>query len=92
MSDIDDHAEMERICGILERISLQYPPDSDEALAIRNAALAFTIVTQHALLRKSYDKLLLAFDGTLTDEMRDRMRLHGIDPDALDDECDDPRL
>ena len=89
MCDIADHAEMERICGILERISRQYPSDSDESLAIRNAALAFTVVTQNALLRKAYDKLLLAFGGTLTEEMRDDLRRRGIDPDTLDDERSD---
>lgn len=78
-------AEMQRVCAILETISKTYPVDSDEANAIRDAALAYTIVHQHEALKKNYKKLRLAFGGNLTDEMKADLRRHGIEPDDLEE-------
>ena len=58
MTDQDpSDAEMQRVCAILETISKTYPIDSDEANAIRDAALAYTIVHQHEALKKKLQEL-----------------------------------
>ena len=55
MTDQDpSDAKLQRVCTILETISKTYPVDSDEANAIRDAALAYTIVHQHEALKKNY--------------------------------------
>jgi hypothetical protein len=80
-------AEIRRVCGILESVSRNYPPDSDEANAIRDAALAYTVVHQHETLRKRYRSMRLALGGELTDEMKADLRRQGIEPDDLDDDA-----
>ena len=77
---------MDRVCAVLETIANRFPPDSAESLAIRDAALAYTVVQQHARLKAAYEKLRSAFDGVLTDELKSDLRRHGIDPDRLDDD------
>ena len=79
-------AEIGRVCGILKSIANRFSPDSAENLAIRDAALAFTIVHQHKQLKKSYEKLRTAFGGELTEEMKADLRRHGIEPDDLEDD------
>jgi hypothetical protein len=79
-------AEMERVCAILESISEAYPADSDEANAIRDAALAYTVVHQHNALKRAYQRLRLALGGDLTDEMKADLRRHGIEPDDLEND------
>ena len=79
-------AEMRRVCAILESISKTYPPDSDEAGAIRDAALAYTVVYQHDILKKKYQNLRRALGGDLTEEMKTALRRCGIEPDDLDDD------
>ena len=78
---------MQRVCSILQVISKRYPADSDEANAIRDAALAYTVVRQHDALKKAYERLRLAFGGELTDEMKADLRRHGIEPDDLEDDA-----
>lgn len=85
-SDGPDHESIERVCAILESVARGFAPDSDESIAIRDAALAYQVVQLHENLKKSYEKLKLAFDGELTDEMKADLRRHGIDPDALEDD------
>ena len=77
-------AEIRRVCGILESVAKRFAPNSDECLAIRDAALAYTVVHLHEITKKSYEKFRLAFDGQLTEEMKADLRRHGIDPDELD--------
>jgi hypothetical protein len=79
------NAEMERVSAILESVSKAYPVDSDEANAIRDAALAYTIVCQHEILKTKYRSLRLALGGELTDEMKAALRRLGIEPDDLED-------
>jgi hypothetical protein len=78
--------EIQRVCSILESISKVYPSDSDEALAIRDAANAYILVQHHEALKKAYQKLLLALGGQLSDEMEAKLRSIGIEPDDLDDD------
>ena len=80
------NAEMERVSAILESVSKAYPVDSDEANAIRDAALAYTIVCQHEILKTKYRSLRLALGGELTDEMKAALRRLGIEPDDLEDD------
>jgi hypothetical protein len=82
----DSEAEMARMCSILESIAKQYPPDSDEALAIRDAALAYIAVRQHKAMQRSYDKLRTAFGGSHGEVVKADLRRHGIDPDELESE------
>jgi hypothetical protein len=79
-------AEIQRVCAILESISKAFPADSDEANAIRDAALAYAVVHQHDALKKSYQGLRLALGGDLTDKMKADLRHYGIEPDVLDDD------
>ena len=78
---------MQRVCAILESISKAHPAGSDEANAIREAALAYTVVHQHEILKKKYQGLRLALGGELTDEMKAALRRYGIEPDDLEDEA-----
>ena len=84
-----DPSESQMTKGLLDpRIDLQgYPADSDEANAIRDAALAYTVVHQHDALKKAYERLRLAFGGDLTEEMKADLRRHGIEPDDLEDDA-----
>jgi hypothetical protein len=78
--------DMQRVGAILESVVAGFPTGSDEALAIRDAALAYQIVRMNKALRTSYEKWRSAFDGKITDEeleeMNAKLRRHGIDPDA----------
>ena len=78
--------EVRRVCSILESITKNYPADSDEATAIRDAALAYTVVQQQDALRKSYWRFRLAFGGHISEEMKADLRRHGIEPDDLEKE------
>jgi len=82
--DDPDDAAVHRVCSILESVAGGFSPDSEEAIAIRDAATAYIVVRQHANLKAQYDRLVAAFDGELTNEMKDDLRRHGIDPDELD--------
>ena len=86
MSTNDTYEEIERVCSILESIAKNYPSDSDEALAIRDAARAYQLVQQRGALKKAYQQLLLASGGQLSDEMKAKLRSVGIEPDDLDDD------
>jgi hypothetical protein len=85
-SDDAGRDSIERVCAILESVAKGFAPNSEESLAIRDAALAYQLVQLHGNLKKSYDKLKLACGGQLTDEMKADLRRHGIDPDALEDD------
>ena len=78
--------EMRRVCSILESIGKNYAPDSDEATAIRDAALAYTVVQQRNALRKQYWRLRLAFGGQISEEMKANLRRHGIEPNDFETE------
>ena len=62
------YAEMQRVCSVLQSVAEHFPPESAESLAIRDAALAYTVVHQHETMLKAYLKLRIAFDGQLTEE------------------------
>jgi hypothetical protein len=78
--------EIMRTCSILETVANNYSESSDEALAIRNAALAYQIVHQHRGLKQKYDQLCDAFGGELTEEIKTRLRQFGIEPNELDED------
>ncbi len=86
----DLEADLHRMGDILESVAERFPPDSKEALAIRDAALAYQLVQMNKALRRNYEKLLAAFDGDISDEELERihakLRECGIDPDELTDE------
>jgi hypothetical protein len=79
-------ADIQRVCGILASVANRFAPDSDEAMAIRDAAHAYTIVQFHKSMKKSYEKLRLAAGGELTEEMKANLRRLGIEPDELEDD------
>jgi hypothetical protein len=85
--------DLQRVGAILESVAGSFPPGSKESLAIRDAALAYQIVRMNKALRKSYERWRSAFDGKITDdeleEMNANLRLHGFDPDALQDDLED---
>jgi hypothetical protein len=77
--------ELIRTCSILESIADKYAPGSEQAIAIRDAALAYTVVWQHERLKRQYARLRAAFGGELSEEMKADLRKHGIESDELDD-------
>jgi hypothetical protein len=81
-------ADMFRVCSILESVASQFSPESEESMAISDAALAYQTVQRNKRLKLSYDKMksALTSGGDLTDEMKDKLRSYGIDPDELDEE------
>ncbi|WP_437222118.1 hypothetical protein SH661x_002639 [Planctomicrobium sp. SH661] len=81
-------ADFRRVCDILGSVASQFPPESEESKAIRDAALTYQTVQLNKRLKLSYDKLKSALNsgGDLTDEMKDKLRRYGIDPDELDEE------
>ena len=83
MSDTDQ--DVRRVCVILESIAKNYPSDSDEALAIRDAAAAYIAVRQYEGLKNAYRRLVLASGGQLSEEMKAKLRRHGIEPEDFDD-------
>lgn len=86
----DVEANIQRVGNILESVAVGFPPDSKEALAIRDAALAYQLVQLNKSLRRSYKKWLAAFDGDVSDAELERMhaklRECGIAPDTLADD------
>ena len=87
---MDDDEAMRRLCAILESVAKNYPADSEEAHAIRDAAAAYTVVRQQRTLKKRYQELVYLFDGQLTPQLEALLRAQGIDPDEFtdDDELD----
>ena len=81
-------ADILRVCNILGSVASQFPAESEESSAIRDAAWAYQTVQWNKRLKLTYDKLksALASGGDLTDEMKDKLRSYGIDPEELDDE------
>ncbi len=79
-------AEIHRVCSLLGSIARQYPNDSPEALAIRDAAFAFQQLQWHKGLLQSYRKLKAALNGEKDEEIRKKLIESGIDPDELDEE------
>ncbi|MFA6135649.1 MAG: hypothetical protein WC869_16695, partial [Phycisphaerae bacterium] len=76
--------EIRRVCAILESVAKNYTSGSDEATAIRDAALAYIVVHQREALKKAYSQLRRAFRGELSEDMKAQLRRHGIEPDDLD--------
>lgn len=78
--------EISRVCRVLERIALSYGDDSEERSAIRDGALAYTVVFQHQATLKAFAKLQAAFGGRISDAMRAKLKERGIDAEALEAE------
>lgn len=74
--------KIERVCAILGSVAEGFGPDSEEGLAIRDAALAYMVVQGHKELKESYEKLRLAGGAPLTEEMKAKLRSVGIEPDG----------
>jgi hypothetical protein len=86
-------ADIQRVCDILASVANSFAPDSAEAIAIRDAAIAYTVVQFHGSMKKSYQRLRIASGSELTDEMKADLRRHGIEPDDLEeDEPEDRNL
>jgi hypothetical protein len=81
-------ADIHKVCDILGSVASQFAPESEESMAIHDAALAYQTVQLNKRLKLSYDKMksALSSDSELTDEMKDKLRSYGIDPDELDEE------
>jgi hypothetical protein len=87
----DFEADLHRIGDILQSIAAGIPPDSKEALAIRDAALAYSILRMDKRLWQRFQEL--HFDRKITDEemgeLNAKLRSYGIDPDTPVDGDDD---
>jgi len=77
--------ELERVCSILKSISKNYAPDSDEAIAIRDAAIAYTVVYQRRWLARAYWRLRFALSRDTPEMARVEAQLRRLDiePDEL---------
>ena len=84
---LDD--EVARVLAILEKIAATFPPESEQSLAIRDAAWAFSTVQRHKGMKASYDKMRIASGGELTEEMKAQIRSHWIDPDDFEYDDED---
>lgn len=78
--------EITRVCRVLEQVALSYGDDSEERIAIRDAALAYTVVFQHQATLRAFAKLQAAFGGRISDAMRAKLKEHGVDVEALEAE------
>ena len=82
----DEHYDdIDRVCLILERAASTFPPDSEEATAIADAAFAFTVLRQHQSLAAAWRSLKATSNDEIPQEVLDRMRDVGISTDDLDD-------
>lgn len=73
-------ADIEKICSILQTISKQYPDDSNEAHALKNAAQAFTFLVQHSTLKSAFEKYQDASKRPLNPAEIDHLKSMGIKP------------
>lgn len=78
--------EIHRVCSVLESIASQYRPDSAEATALRDAALAYIAVRQHQALKRAYEKLKGVHQGELPAEMEAKLRELGCDLNNLEND------
>jgi hypothetical protein len=78
--------ELMRLTHVLRKIAKGFDAESEERLAIRDASLALAAVFQHRSMTKAYAKLRMASGGRLTEEMREGLRLRGINADELEAE------
>ena len=78
-------ADIDRVCSTLERIAATFPPESDGALALADAASAFIVVRQRQSVAAAWRQLRDACDGNVPLEVLERCRAIGIDLDDLDD-------
>src|SRR5258708_2315377 len=90
-TDDDSHeAKIGRVCAILEVVAKRFAPDSKEALAVRDAAMAYRTVRENRKRKKSYYDICALFDDRLadgmTDELRSKLQRNGIEPDELEDD------
>lgn len=72
-------SETYRVTGVLKRIAAGFVPDSEEDRALQAAAQAYIFVRQSPELREAVAKFFAG--GSLTPEMRAKLRARGIDPD-----------
>lgn len=79
------HAEIVRVCAILETVAANYPDGSPESAAIAEAAESLIIVRQYKALAKAHQRLKAACNGELSDELDAKLRSIGINPDELDE-------
>ncbi len=86
LTSLEIEAEIHRVCSLLGTIAQQYPNDSAELLAIRDAASAFQQLQWHKGLLNSYRKLKSGLNGELDEELKNKLIEYGIDPDELDEE------
>jgi ubiquinone biosynthesis protein UbiJ len=77
--------DIQKVCAILESVASRFEPSSKESIAIRDAAIAYTVVQRHRSMKKSYEKLRLSSGGQLTDEMKATLRSHGIEPNDFEE-------
>jgi hypothetical protein len=75
--------ELEKTLAILERISKQFPPGSEEAKAIELSAEAILYISQ-VETRTDFLKYLAGRDEPLTEAQTLHLRAMGIDPDTFD--------
>lgn len=84
--DQDEYYEdINRVCSILERVAAAFPPGSDEAKAIADAASAFTVLRQRQSLAATWRTLRNAANDDVPQAVLDKLGNAGITPDDLED-------
>ena len=72
--------DIERVCSTLRTISKQYPGDSPEACALKDAAFAFVFLVQHKDLKIAFEKYQAASKQPLGPAELETLKSMGIEP------------
>ena len=71
---------VERVCSILERLAMQFAPDSDERHAVEEASYALVFLTSQKALKASYEKYRGRCGKPLTKAQQAVLKQYGIEP------------
>jgi hypothetical protein len=71
---------LEEICSTLQRIAMQFKPETDEYRAIEEAAHAFLFLTTHENLKIAYEKYRKRCGKPLSRSQKAELRGMGIEP------------
>ena len=72
-------ARIRATCAVLETVAMQYPKDSAEREAVKEAALAFSYLQLHETLKAAYAKHREQLRGPMTEEKLEILRRMGVE-------------
>jgi len=83
-----DADEIRRLCSLLEGIANRPDLTPDEVQALETAAVSLMAVHSGLAIQRAYMKLAAAYQGEIPEHVKDDMRAHGMDIDALETDGD----